>query len=112
MMGLKPETAAKEIGPLVDVLGANCGKDPAEFIGIIDVMHKAAPGTILWAKPNAGLPRMVDDVVAYDATPEIMGQVALQLREIGAQIIGGCCGTTPEHISAMAAALERQAVTH
>ena len=112
MMGLKPETAAKEIGPLVDILGANCGKDPAEFIGIVDTMHKAAPGTILWAKPNAGLPRLVDDVVAYDATPAVMSQVALQLREVGAQIIGGCCGTTPDHVSAMAAVLERQAATH
>jgi 5-methyltetrahydrofolate--homocysteine methyltransferase len=111
MMGLKPETAAQKIGPLVDVLGANCGKDPAEFVGIVDAMHQAVPGTLLWAKPNAGLPRLIDDIVAYDATPESMGQVALQLREVGAQIIGGCCGTTPDHVSAMAATLQRQVVT-
>jgi 5-methyltetrahydrofolate--homocysteine methyltransferase len=112
MMGLKPETAALEISPLVDVLGANCGKDPEEFIDIVDVMRQAAPGTTLWAKPNAGLPRLVDDRVAYDATPEFMGRVALQLREVGAQIIGGCCGTTPDHVSAMAATLQNRVVTH
>lgn len=111
MMGLKPETAAQKVGPLVDVLGANCGRDPAEVVGIVDAMHQAAPGTLLWAKPNAGLPRLIDDIVAYDATPESMGQVAFQLREAGAQIIGGCCGTTPEHVSAMAATLQRQVVT-
>ena len=57
------------------------------------------------AKPNAGLPRVVGDEVQYDATSEYMGQVAVQLREAGAQVIGGCCGTTPAHMAAMARAL-------
>jgi 5-methyltetrahydrofolate--homocysteine methyltransferase len=111
MMGLKPETMVREISPLVEIAGANCGRDPAEFVGIVATMRQAAPDVVLWAKPNAGLPRVIGERVAYDATPEYMGQVALQLRAAGAQIIGGCCGTTPDHVAAMAAALQSQSVT-
>jgi methionine synthase I (cobalamin-dependent) len=107
MMGLRPERAAREIGPVVQVVGANCGKDPSEFMGFVQAMRQAMPQAVLWAKPNAGLPRIVDERVVYDATPEYMGQIALQLRQAGAQIVGGCCGTTPAHVAAMAAALGR-----
>ena len=105
MMGVKPEQVARQIGPLVDVVGANCGKDPAEYPDFLRAMRAAAPDAILWAKPNAGLPHLVGDDVVYDATPEEMAQIAVQLREAGAQVIGGCCGTGPAHIAAMAAAL-------
>jgi methionine synthase I (cobalamin-dependent) len=108
MMGLKPETVAQKIGPLVDIVGANCGRAPAEFLDFMQAMRGAAPHAILWAKPNAGLPRIVDDRVVYDASPEYMGQIARQLREAGAQVIGGCCGTTPAHIAAMAIALNKR----
>jgi 5-methyltetrahydrofolate--homocysteine methyltransferase len=110
MMGVSPEMVAKQIGPLVEGIGANCGKEPAEFMDLIRVMrhvlNNAGSKTILWAKPNAGLPRLLDDKVTYDATPKQMGQIARQLRDAGAQIIGGCCGTTPEYISTMATALK------
>jgi methionine synthase I (cobalamin-dependent) len=110
MMGTQPAQVAREIGPLVEGVGANCGRDPSEYAGFLRamrrVMPEAAPDTILWAKPNAGLPRVEEDQVVYDATPEYMGQIALQLREAGAQIIGGCCGTTPQHVAAMATALK------
>lgn len=105
MMGLGPETVAKEIGPRVEGVGANCGRDPAEYIALVHAMRQAAPEAILWAKPNAGLPHLVDDHVEYDATPESMGQIAPHLFEGGAQVIGGCCGTTPAHLAAMVAAL-------
>jgi 5-methyltetrahydrofolate--homocysteine methyltransferase len=109
MMGLRPEMVAQRIGPWVEIVGANCGRDPAEYAGIIGAMRDAlaqlASNAILWAKPNAGLPRIVEDAVAYDATPEQMGQIALELRQAGAQVIGGCCGTTPAHLAAMAQAL-------
>ncbi len=105
MMGVKPEQVARQIGPLVEVVGANCGKDPAEYVGFLQAMRAAAPEAILWAKPNAGLPHLVGDEVVYDATPEEMAQIALQLKEAGAQVIGGCCGTGPAHIAAMAKAL-------
>jgi methionine synthase I (cobalamin-dependent) len=106
MMGLRPAHAAREIASLVEGIGANCGKDPAEYVEFMQAMRQAAPQAILWAKPNAGLPHMVGDEVVYDATPEQMGQVAAQLRDAGAQVIGGCCGTTPAHIAAMAKSLK------
>jgi 5-methyltetrahydrofolate--homocysteine methyltransferase len=108
MMGLKPETVAQEIWPRVEGVGANCGRDPAEYIDLVHAMRQAAPEAILWAKPNAGLPHLVDDHVEYDATPETMSQIAPHLRDSGAQVIGGCCGTTPAHLAAMAAALRGQ----
>lgn len=106
MMGLKPETVAREIGPLVEGVGANCGRDPEEYIAFIETMRQAAPEAIIWVKPNAGLPHLVDDAVVYDATPAKMAHVALKLREAGAQIVGGCCGTTPEHVAAVASSLK------
>jgi 5-methyltetrahydrofolate--homocysteine methyltransferase len=105
MMGVRPVQVAKQIGPLVNGIGANCGRDPAEYVGFLEEMSQAAPSALLWAKPNAGLPRMEGDAVVYDAAPEYMGQIAAKLREAGAQIVGGCCGTTPEHLAAMAQAL-------
>lgn len=108
MMGLKPDTVAKRIGPLVEGVGANCGKDPAEFALFLQAMRSAAPDRLLWAKPNAGLPRIEGEQAVYDATPAYMGQIALELCQAGAQIIGGCCGTTPGHIAAMTRALENQ----
>ena len=106
MMGVKPDQAANAVGPLVQGIGANCGHDPAEYEGLIQAMHQAQPEAILWAKPNAGLPRLVDDETVYDAAPDYMADIALRLRQAGAQIIGGCCGTTPAHVAAIAAALK------
>jgi len=106
MMGIRPEHAAAEVAPLVVGLGANCGRDPAEFVGFMQTMRQAVPAALLWAKPNAGLPHIEGDDVVYDATAEYMAGIALQLRDAGAQVIGGCCGTEPEHIAAMAAALK------
>ncbi|MGC9336346.1 MAG: homocysteine S-methyltransferase family protein [Anaerolineae bacterium] len=108
MMGTRPAQVAQEMAPLALGLGANCGKDPAEYVGFMHDMCAAAPGAILWAKPNAGLPHVVGDEDIYDATPEYMAQVAKDLRKAGAQIIGGCCGTTPQHIEAMAQALDKR----
>jgi 5-methyltetrahydrofolate--homocysteine methyltransferase len=105
MMGLGPTQVAAEMAPLVEGLGANCGRDPDEFQEILAAMRQAAPDALLWAKPNAGLPRVDEDVVVYDASPHFMGRIAPLLRAAGAQVVGGCCGTTPEHISAMAVAL-------
>lgn len=105
MMGLRPAQVAQEMAPLVVGVGANCGKDPAEYVQFMESMREVVAGAILWAKPNAGLPRVVGEDVVYDATPDYMAQVARDLRQAGAQVIGGCCGTTPEHIAAMAYAL-------
>ena len=111
MMGLHPEQVAREIGPLVEGVGANCGRDPSEYGEFLAAMRQAAPSAILWAKPNAGLPQVRGDKVVYDANPEEMAKIAAGLCDAGASVIGGCCGTTPRHLAAMAAALkERQAI--
>jgi 5-methyltetrahydrofolate--homocysteine methyltransferase len=108
MMGVKPVTVAEQISPLVQGIGANCGKDPAEYAFFLKAMRSAAPDALLWAKPNAGLPRIVDEQAIYEAAPSYMGQIALELCQAGAQVIGSCCGTTPDHIRAMAKALKNQ----
>jgi 5-methyltetrahydrofolate--homocysteine methyltransferase len=111
MMGLKAGQVAKEVTSLgADVVGVNCGRSLDEnFINLQEM--RAATHLPIWMKPNAGLPRMTDDDVAiYDVTPEMMGEAAERWLEAGAQIIGGCCGTSPSHLSAIAQAVERSRV--
>jgi 5-methyltetrahydrofolate--homocysteine methyltransferase len=93
----------RELG--VTALGGNCGNGPAEIEGVIQAMHTADPNAVLVAKSNAGIPQYVDGVLAYSGTPEVMARHAMRVRDLGAKIIGGCCGTTPEHIRAMSEAL-------
>jgi len=85
----------------VDVIGVNCSVGPA---GILDVIEKLAKvvKVPLSAQPNAGLPRDVGDRKIYMASPEYLGTYAKRLAEAGATLVGGCCGTTPEHIRAIA----------
>ena len=68
-------------------------------------MHAAAPEAYLIAKPNAGIPRMVKRQVVYDGTPEQMAALSHQFVELGAQIVGACCGSSPAHIAAIVQAL-------
>ncbi len=103
IMGVKPETAAATLsGCGVAAFGGNCGNGPNEILSVIQKMHAAVPEAILVAKSNAGLPEFVNGATVYRAAPETMARAALQLRAAGARIIGGCCGTTPAHIAAMA----------
>jgi methionine synthase I (cobalamin-dependent) len=74
-------------------------------LGAVKKMHEFAPDMPLIVKPNAGKPRMVKDEVIYDATPEDMAGYAHQFVALGARIVGGCCGSTPEHIAAIARAI-------
>jgi len=107
MMGVKPETAARA---LLDwgaaAIGGNCGNGPEEILGVVQKMRAVAPDAILIAKSNAGKPELVDGKTIFRATPEVMAQSARELRDAGARIIGGCCGTTPAHIRAMAEAVD------
>ena len=110
MMGLTPARFAAMCGEL-DVsphaFGANCGLGPAEtVIGIVNLGKAAADTDVLVAKGNCGIPQYVDGVVEYGGTPALMGRYARLARDAGARIIGGCCGTTPEHVRAMRDALE------
>ena len=105
MINVRPAKAAAEVAPLVAGLGANYSRDPAEFPEFMHVMRQAAPEAILWAKPNAGLPRLDGDQIVYDVSPDYMAGIARDLCAAGAQVIGGCCGTNRAHIAAMAQAL-------
>lgn len=86
--------------------GANCGTGASDLLRT--VLGFAAQGTSvpIVAKGNAGIPKYVDGHIHYDGTPELMGEYAILARNCGARIIGGCCGTMPEHLSAMRRALE------
>ncbi len=107
MMGVTPEKAAQTLGgygPLA--LGGNCGTGPDELEAAIAHMHAAAPAAVLVAKANAGVPRVVEGRAIYAATPEDMAAYARRVRAAGARIIGACCGSTPAHVRAIAAALK------
>jgi 5-methyltetrahydrofolate--homocysteine methyltransferase len=108
MMGVTPAQlaeAAREIG--VFGLGANCGRGLEGYQEVLRALADARPEAVLVAKLNAGIPRMEGGQVVHDATPERMAGYALWCAENGVGIIGGCCGSTPRHIEAMARALER-----
>ncbi len=103
MMGVKPETAARTLSEWgVAAFGGNCGNGPDELLVVIQKMRATTPNAILVAKSNAGIPEIENGATVYRATPAMMAQSAAQLRAAGARIIGGCCGTTPAHIAAMA----------
>jgi methionine synthase I (cobalamin-dependent) len=105
-MGVSPAQAAQAMAALgVPAIGANCGHAPEEVLDFLPQMRQAAPEAYLIAKPNAGVPRMVKRQVVYDATPEGMAKLARRYVELGARIVGACCGSSPEHIAAIAAAL-------
>lgn len=106
-MGVRPAQAAETMATLgVVAVGANCGHAPEEVLEILPQMREAAPKAYLIAKPNAGIPRMVQRQVVYDATPERMAELARRYVELGARIVGACCGSSPEHISAIATAIQ------
>ena len=92
----------------VDVIGVNCSGGPAQLLRILKQMVQAVPdrSTKFWVKPNAGWPEQVGGRIMYPADAEYFGEYALSFREAGACIVGGCCGTTPQHIAAMRKALD------
>ncbi|MBN2555292.1 MAG: bifunctional homocysteine S-methyltransferase/methylenetetrahydrofolate reductase [Anaerolineales bacterium] len=110
LLGNSPAQVAAFLNDLeVDVIGANCSGGPAQLLRILQQMQQAVPGAMFGIMPNAGWPERVGGRIMYSATPEYFGEYALAYREAGARIIGGCCGTTPDHIAAMRAALENPA---
>jgi homocysteine S-methyltransferase len=74
-------------------------------------MCQAVPEGKFWVKPNAGWPEQVGGRIMYPADAEYFGEYALSFREMGARIVGGCCGTTPQHIAAMRKALDTVVLT-
>lgn len=87
-------------------IGANCGTGAPDLLRTLLGIVETRPDGIAIAKANAGIPKFVDGEVCYNGTPELMAQYARMARDAGARLIGGCCGTTGEHLRAMRAALE------
>jgi 5-methyltetrahydrofolate--homocysteine methyltransferase len=104
MMGLSPTKVIESIGPLdVAAIGANCGRSLEDMEHVVQEFAALNAGIPLWIKPNAGLPSMVGDIARYDMGPSEMAQFAARFIEAGAQVVGGCCGASPEHVRAIAA---------
>jgi 5-methyltetrahydrofolate--homocysteine methyltransferase len=107
MMGVRPADAVTALATAgVDAVGANCGRGPGEMVAIAAQMVAArTDGLLLIAQSNAGLPQVVGDHFEYDATPDDMARHAEELRDLGIDLIGACCGSTPEHVGAISRAL-------
>lgn len=108
IMGLKPDALAGLVDRLPNpplAYGANCGVGASDLLRtILELSAQGRPRPII-AKGNAGIPKFQDGHLHYDGTPELMAEYAVLARDSGAQIIGGCCGTMPEHLEKMHAAL-------
>ncbi|TVP72964.1 MAG: betaine--homocysteine S-methyltransferase [Rhodobacteraceae bacterium] len=89
--------------------GANCGVGASDLLRTLLGFVDAEAGLPLIAKGNAGIPKYHDGHIHYDGTPELMADYAVLARDCGAKIIGGCCGTMPDHLRSMRAALETRA---
>ncbi len=107
MMGVTPQAAAREMASWnIFAFGANCGNGIDEIEMVVDLMHQEIPDAVIIAKSNAGMPQWINNELKYDGTPEAMAEYAQRVRALGASIIGGCCGSAPEHVSAMRNALD------
>jgi 5-methyltetrahydrofolate--homocysteine methyltransferase len=108
MMGVKPTQVTGTFLPLgAAAIGANCGTTLENMENILQEYRLSAPEAILWAKPNAGLPEMGADYQAvYKITPQEMGEFAKKYVAAGARIVGGCCGSSPEHVAGIVSAVK------
>ncbi|GAP21100.1 bifunctional homocysteine S-methyltransferase/methylenetetrahydrofolate reductase [Leptolinea tardivitalis] len=108
LLGDSPSIVARTlINEGADLTGVNCSGGPQQILRILRQMHAAIPNGKFSVMPNAGWPEQVGGRIMYAATPEYFGDYAVLFHQNGARIIGGCCGTTPEHISAMKKALSK-----
>ena len=111
MMGIKPKDVIKKYSEMgAVVIGANCGTTLENMEAVVKEYGATIPSFPLWVKPNAGVPHMdiETELGVYDMTPEDMGNYAKKYVELGAKIVGGCCGNTPEHVAAIAKAVKSQ----
>ncbi|MGY6694549.1 MAG: betaine--homocysteine S-methyltransferase [Roseinatronobacter sp.] len=112
MMGVTSAAMAHMVGKLAQqpiAFGANCGVGASDLLRtVLGFVDANSPLPII-AKGNAGIPKYVAGHIHYDGTPELMADYAVLARDCGARIIGGCCGTMPDHLRAMRAALETRA---
>ncbi len=109
LLGDDPAKVARALHAAgADVIGVNCSGGPAQLIRILRQMRQAVPGARYWVKPNAGWPEHAGGRVMYAAAPEYFRDYVLDFWRAGANVIGGCCGTTPDHIAAMRKTLDCQ----
>ncbi|MHB8776960.1 MAG: bifunctional homocysteine S-methyltransferase/methylenetetrahydrofolate reductase [Anaerolineales bacterium] len=107
LLGDAPAKVARRLADTgADVIGVNCSGGPSQLLRILKQMRQAVPNGKFWVKPNAGWPEQVSGRIMYPADAEYFGDYALSFRAAGANIVGGCCGTTPQHIASMKKALE------
>ena len=108
--GYPPARVANELHRAgADVIGVNCGSGPAGIAEVLRQMRYAVPDAVFSAMPNAGFPEVVGGRILYPASAEYFADCATTFVNIGATVIGGCCGTTPAHIAAMRRALDQPA---
>ncbi len=109
MMGVDVKTAVTKMTALeVDAVGFNCGKvSLEEYVKLAGRFASVSGDVIILAEPNAGKPELIDERVVYNVSPEEFASAAEKIHKAGVNIIGGCCGTGPEHIKAMAKKLRR-----
>jgi methionine synthase I (cobalamin-dependent)/5,10-methylenetetrahydrofolate reductase len=106
LLGDEPMKVARTLRDAgADVIGVNCSGGPAQLLRILKQMKQAVPDGKFWVKPNAGWPEQVGGRIMYPADADYFGDYALSFRENGACVVGGCCGTTPQHIAVMKKAL-------
>ena len=111
MMGTSPTAMVDLISSIPNkpiAFGANCGTGASDLLRSIQEFKRSSSDSIIVAKGNAGIPKYVNGHIKYDGTPELMAKYAIMARNSGAKIIGGCCGTKPEHLLAMRASLESE----
>jgi 5-methyltetrahydrofolate--homocysteine methyltransferase len=102
MMGLTPlEAVGSALEAGADIVGANCGNGMERMMEIVEIIRAAFPDVYILVHANAGLPALVDGQSVFPETPEMMASLVPGLLSAGANIIGGCCGTTPAHIRAI-----------
>jgi 5-methyltetrahydrofolate--homocysteine methyltransferase len=107
MMGAKPAVAIKNLAAEgVRIIGANCGRGVDEMRVIAKELTEARPeGVFVITQSNAGLPKLVGGDFVYDGTPEEMAKYAKDMKELGVNVIGSCCGSSPAHTKAMSKAI-------
>lgn len=107
MMGVSPaDMASALVKAGSHIIGTNCGNGMAQMIEIVREIRAADKATPILVHANAGLPQNKDGAVVFPETPDMMAGMVPEIISAGANIIGGCCGTTPEHIKAMVAAVK------
>jgi len=109
MMGVKPKDVIQKYSEMgAAVVGANCGTTLENMELVIKEYAETLPNFPLWAKPNAGVPHMdiETELGVYDMGPEDMARFSKCYMELGAKIVGGCCGNTPEHVAAIVKAVK------